>query len=120
MWRPPANPIHKTLAAALLPIGFVIILMTKVLAMRDGSEDLNQAVFLLLWFMGLVMWIWGCCHFAIYRNLNVAWGFLGLLWIVGFLILVWVAKKMPDWERKAAISQAREPTPVRRTNNDPW
>ena len=77
-----------------------------------------------MWFFiglfGFVLWLWGCFHLAISLRLHPAHGLLGILWIVGLLILLWIGKSARDpRSRYHHRSSARKLTP-RRDPNDPW
>lgn len=50
----------------------------------------EQAPFLRLglWFAGVILFIWGCRHYAMSKGRHPAWGWLGLLNVIGLVCLV--------------------------------
>ncbi|MGJ8635077.1 MAG: hypothetical protein ACSHX7_14270, partial [Luteolibacter sp.] len=54
-----------------------------------------------------VLWLWGCFHLVLHFGLHFSWGFAGLLFLVGFFIILWAAKQKPKWDRQRAIQPKR-------------
>ena len=112
------NPIHALLALILLPIGGILIFGSKLgVALASGQDATLTAVFLFS-LLGAIFWIWGCFHLAIASKLNPAFGMLGLFFLVGFFVILWCAKKQPEWERAAARHRATNPNKEYRGDPD--
>ncbi|QJE97328.1 hypothetical protein [Luteolibacter luteus] len=105
---PPPKPIHQLLALLMLPVGALLIIGAKLGTSMIGTSD-SPAALLVLSLVGAIIWVWGCIHFAIASKLSPALGFLGLFFIAGFLILLFVAKKQPEWERSKMRRFANNP-----------
>jgi hypothetical protein len=48
--------------------------------------------FLLFWLSGFIAWLWGCFHFVVAKDLPLSVDFLGLFFIVGFIVILMIAK----------------------------
>lgn len=105
----PPKTIHFSIALLLLPIGGILIGGSKFGASFVAGSANPETALLAASFIGVVLWIWGCIHFAIASKLNPGFGFLGLFFIVGLFALIWLAKKQPEMERAAARKLARNP-----------
>ncbi len=72
-------------------IGFVMLVGSRFLgpfAVDAGlPPELAMGILIVLLVVGLVLWIWGLRHYAMSKGYHAAWGFLGLLSILGLLIL---------------------------------
>jgi hypothetical protein len=57
---------------------------------------------LALWIVGVLFFIWGCRHYAMSKGRHPAWGWLGLLNVIGLVCLV----AMGNRPRRRSSSQA--------------
>ena len=105
---PSPKPIHHLLSLLLLPIGGLLIAGGKLGTSMVGTSN-DPATLLVISLLGALLWIWGCVHFAIASKLNPALGLLGIFFIAGFLILLFVAKKQPELERARMRQRANNP-----------
>ena len=107
--NPNPSPIHALLAIVLLILGAVLIFGSRLgVSLAGGNVDSVGSIVLLSLFGGL-LWIWGCTHLAISSKLNPGFGILGIFFIVGLFVILWCAKKQPEWERAAARHRTKNP-----------
>lgn len=78
-------------------IGFLLILGSIFVPLLVDEMRLPAEVGLIaalaVRLVGIVLWIWGLRHYAMSKGYHPAWGFLGLLSIIGLLILVVLPNK---------------------------
>jgi hypothetical protein len=105
-WR--KRGIHGGMAAVLL-LGAMIIRFGIPLFMQTSyAESGMQPLLLLLSLIGAIAWLWGCCHLALHFGLSMAWGFFGLLFLVGPFVIFWAAHQKPKWDMAAARRPQRK------------
>ena len=112
---------HGVFAAVLMPIGFIIRIAMMIAApdANAANESAVSATFISL--LGSALWLWGFFHLTLHFRLAWGWGFLGILSIVGFFILLWLARDQPARERRRARRLATKPRIERRTDpRDPY
>jgi len=105
---PSPKPIHQLLSLLLLPIGGLLIVGAKLGTSMIGTSNDPISLWVVS-LLGAFLWVWGCVHFAIASKLNPALGLLGIFFIAGFFILLFVAKKQPELERAKMRRQATNP-----------
>jgi hypothetical protein len=76
-------------------LGWVVIALANF-PLRTGSFG-GPIVGYLLYATGVVLFLWGCSQYARGKGYSPYWGALGLLYILGLLVLVF----MPDRHKDA-------------------
>jgi len=75
-------------------IGFGLLLQLAGRALLKGLA--GPGIAMLGWplaLIGLGVFIWGCCNLAKSKGYSWPLGFVGLLWLIGYLILVLLPHK---------------------------
>lgn len=72
--------------------------------------NLEGLPLILFWLGGPIIWLWGCFHFVAGKRLPLYIGFLGIFFILGFLIILFLATKQPEFARAAARRKAANPS----------
>ena len=98
--------VHGALAATLLLVGLLIRFGVPVF--MEYSYSTLPSV-LLLSLLGAVFWVWGCFHLALRFGLSPAWGLFGLLFLLGFFVILWAARQKPKWDIAAARRTSGKP-----------
>ncbi len=96
--------VHAVLAFSLMFLVIVAqFLVPKIMGMYPDKEiimyDLEVMVLMLM------IWTWSHFHLSKCLGMNPAWGFLGVLFVVGTALLVWI--KMTHTTRM--LKRARRP-----------
>lgn len=89
--------IQVLLPFVLVPILFSYLTGTAL----DAQAGLIVSV-VVIWLIGAAFIIWGCCNYMIEKGYNWAWGFLGLLSLLGLIILACFPDKYKDGIRREA------------------
>ena len=76
-------------------VGLVAVALGNYVV-RTGSFG-GPVVGLILWLIGVPLFLWGCGQYARGKGYSPYWGALGLLYILGLLVLV----LMPDRNKNA-------------------
>jgi len=80
-------PEYKTKTNIFAGLGLVLQLGSRMMVV--GNQDPNQAaLWTLVLLVGWVLIIVGCVYYAKGKGYSGAWGLLGLLNVIGFIILV--------------------------------
>jgi hypothetical protein len=77
-------------------IGWIVIALAN-LAIRKGALG-GPFVGYLLFVIGATLFLWGCGQYAKGKGYSPYWGALGLLYILGLIVLVF----MPDRHKDSA------------------
>ena len=77
---------HKTNIG--VGVGLILQVLGNFLLGPEDAEGAAPLIGLLVLFVGLGLFIWGCMSYSKGKGYHPAWGFLGLLSIIGLIVLV--------------------------------
>lgn len=75
-------------------VGWIVIALANI-PIRTNSYG-GPALGFLLYAIGVVLFLWGCSQYARGKGYSPYWGALGLLYILGLLVLVFMPDKNKD------------------------
>ena len=70
-----------------------LFILLGIIAQVIGTKVVGQGIGSLITLVGLVLFIIGCSYYAKGKGHHGAWGFLGLLSLIGLLVLVCMSDK---------------------------
>jgi|GEM_PF-3296035 len=94
---------HGAIAGVLLLLALVARFVIPIGAANSDQAAAHPGAWYLANAVAALIWIWGCVHLAVRFKLHPAWGFFGLLFLVGIAIIFWAAQQRPVWERQKAL-----------------
>lgn len=109
---------HGAMAGILIVLGLLLRMGIPLLLSTADNQSLGAGV-IIGSLLGVIFWIWGCCHLALHYGLDYAWGFAGFLFLVGIGIILWAANQKPKWDRQRAM-QPKRPNEYRGDPNSPY
>lgn len=97
---------HGAMAGVLIILGLLLRFGIPLLISTIDTPVDNTGI-IIGSIVGTALWLWGCFHLALHFGLHFAWGFAGLLFLVGLGIILWAAKQKPKWDRQRAMQPNR-------------
>jgi hypothetical protein len=97
---------HGAMAGVLIVLGLLFRFGIPLLLLTTDTQPDSSGV-MIGTLLGAAFWIWGCFHLTLHFGLHYAWGFAGLLFLVGIGIIFWAANQKPKWDRQRAIQTKR-------------
>lgn len=82
---------YKTKTNIGIGVGFLCSIVGRVLA--HGGSEFGIIIGLVFIIAGIILFIWGCISYARGKGQSPFFGLLGLLYILGLIILVFLPDK---------------------------